>query len=146
MWWGRSGRTVRRRRVVRRRRSSSRRREASPPVPLSACAERGDDQPRRGGWKVTYRAFLLSSSRVLLGYHLRNRTGDHLNQEQRSFHVYDDRRCSESESPLVRMNRSVQFTVRGKTFLSTRSAKGSRPNAPRINELSIDSMRWALPS
>ena len=44
------------------------------------------------------------------------------------------------------MNRSVQFTVRGNTFLSTRNAKGSRPNAPRFNEFSIDSMRWALPS
>jgi len=34
----------------------------------------------------------------------------------------------------------------GNTFLSTRSAKGSRPNVPRFNEFSIDSMRWALPS
>ncbi len=42
------------------------------------------------------------------------------------------------------MNRSVQFTVRGNTFLSTRSAKGSRPNTPRFNEFSSDSMRWVM--
>ena len=39
-----------------------------------------------------------------------------------------------------------RISLGGNTFLSTRSAKGSRPNAPPFNEFSIDSMRWVLPS
>src|SRR6266699_573091 len=47
----------------------------------------------------------------------------HATPAARSFHAYYDQRCSEAESPLVRMNRSVQFTVRRRCSRSVRHAR-----------------------
>ena len=53
----------------------------------------------------------------------RAQRGAPIHQQQRSFHPYHGQRCSEAESPLVRMNRSVQFTVGRRCSSSVRHAR-----------------------